>query len=73
MEAEQLERMLSPKEVAQRLNVTRDTVYQWIGSGELRAVDLRASSAKPRWNIPESALGEFLAGRSNGAARRNAI
>ena len=63
--AEPRERLLSPKEIAQRLNVTRDSVYRWIENGELRAIDLRATSEKPRWNIPESALDAFLAARSN--------
>ena len=62
---EKRERMLSPKEVASRLQIARETVYAWIESGELRALDLSATGSRPRWSVPESALEAFLDARSN--------
>jgi excisionase family DNA binding protein len=46
---------LTPEEVADRLRVTRRTVYRWLTSG-----DLAGQRAGRGWRISERALAEFL-------------
>jgi excisionase family DNA binding protein len=50
-----MESYYTPEEVAQRLRVTRRTVYEWLTSGRLRGY--RAGS---RWRIRAEDVGEFL-------------
>lgn len=59
-------RLLTPKEVAARLGVSRDTVYSWIERRELEAIDLSVSgSSRSRWHVSEGALAAFMRRRSN--------
>jgi excisionase family DNA binding protein len=51
------ERLLTPREVAARLNVSVRTVYLWIESGRLSVVRLSARCTR----VPESALDVLLA------------
>ncbi len=49
----------TPAQVAAALNVTRRTVYNWIGSGQLKA-----AKAGPRlWLVSQGQLDSFLSGR----------
>lgn len=54
------ERMLTVKEVAQRLNVSERQVRMWVETGELARfrIGLRG------YRIPESSLAEFVARRT---------
>lgn len=52
---EQLGRLLSPEEVAERLTVTPRTVRDW-----LRAGKLRGTKAGRLWRVSEEAVCEFL-------------
>ena len=62
--------LLTPKEVAARVRVSRDTVYRWIESRELEALDLSAEGDQPRWHVSEASLRAFLERR---ARRRRAV
>lgn len=53
-----IEPVLKVDEVAQRLRVERNTVYNLVASGALRSVRLGRVI-----RIPESAVAEFLGGR----------
>jgi excisionase family DNA binding protein len=51
-------------QVAHALGVTDETVYRWIKSGELKAVDLSTRRGRrPRYGIDKSVVDEFLANR----------
>lgn len=53
-------------EIAERLQVDRDTVSAWVRSGQLPAIDItKAASKKPRWRITSEAFSGFLQARSN--------
>lgn len=45
----------SPREIANRYNVTPQAIIKWIKQGKLKAVKVGSV-----WRIPESALQEFL-------------
>jgi|LSQX01.2.fsa_nt_gb excisionase family DNA binding protein len=47
------EELLTPEQVAERLQASRKTVYRWIGAGDLPAIKLGRS-----WRVP---WGEVLA------------
>lgn len=51
---------LSVREVAGRLGVHVQTVYAWIGRGELRALNLSSGSQRPRWRVDERELERFI-------------
>jgi excisionase family DNA binding protein len=53
--AERFGHLLTPAQVAERLQVTEHTVYQWIREGKLRAVRISRLL-----RIPEKALAELL-------------
>lgn len=48
-------RLLTPEQVAERLQVTRRTVYQWINDGKLPALKVGRG-----WRIDESSLDSYL-------------
>lgn len=52
------QQFLTPAQVADKLQVTRRTVYNWLRSGKLRGAKLSGDN----WLTPEDALGEFLGG-----------
>jgi excisionase family DNA binding protein len=59
------ERMLTVKQVAERLQVHVITVQRWLRAGKLRGI--RLGGTKAGWRIPESELRRFLsAGDSAG-------
>lgn len=57
------DRAYTPAQVAEVMNVTVYTVYEWLTSGDLRGIKLRKN-----WRIMRSDLDEFIANR-----RRNAV
>lgn len=55
------ERIFRPKDIAERFNVSVETVLTWIRTGELRASNIAARQAhRPRWVILESAVDDFI-------------
>ncbi|WP_272999437.1 helix-turn-helix domain-containing protein [Hydrogenibacillus schlegelii] len=50
-----MERLLTPEEVAERLRVTRRSVYEWLRTGRLRGL-----KAGTRWRIRPEDLERFL-------------
>lgn len=59
-------KLLTPKEVASKVGVSRETVYAWIEERMLEAVDLSAGGV-PRWHVSESALAAFIESRKRPA------
>ncbi|MFH1265791.1 MAG: helix-turn-helix domain-containing protein [Planctomycetota bacterium] len=58
--------MLTPRQIADSHAVPVDSVYAWIRSGQLVAVDVSVSpGGKPRWRIDPSDLEVFTAGRTS--------
>lgn len=57
---------LTPQEVAERLRVNLRTVYGWIESGELRALNV-GNDRRPTWRIDEDRLAEFIERRTGPA------
>lgn len=56
----------SVPQVAEELGISPDKVCDWIGRGELAAVNIaHRAGGKPRWRISEDALAAFLASRSS--------
>ncbi len=53
-----MQSIYTPEEMAEKLKITRRTVYRWIEKGELKAF-----KAGKLWRITEEDLEEFL-GRS---------
>jgi len=52
---------LSPHQVAKKLKVRPERVYQWLNSGELPGIDLSSNgSSRPRWRIDQQAIDSFL-------------
>jgi len=47
--------LLTPEEVAEKLKVTRRTVYQWLLTGQLHGL-----KAGDKWRVTESDLMAFL-------------
>lgn len=56
--------LLTIKQVADRLQVHVNTVYNYIYRGELKAIKLSDGS---RWRIREQDLERYLEGRQDGA------
>jgi excisionase family DNA binding protein len=54
-------------EVAERLNVSRRTVYRWIQAGELSAHKLGPDRPGVEWRIGEEDLERFLEERRRGS------
>ena len=56
-----VQRMLTPPQVARRLVVDASKVIDWINSGQLKAANLAKSTAgRPRYKISEDWLAQFL-------------
>jgi excisionase family DNA binding protein len=56
------------QEVADILNISRDTVERWINTGALRAVDMSARKSSPHrrtWRVSATSLDIFLETRTN--------
>ena len=62
-------RRLSVARVAQRLDVSTDTVLRLINAGELRAANV-GTGRKARWSVAERDLEAFLERRTNAPAPR---
>jgi excisionase family DNA binding protein len=56
--------LLTPGQVATRVSKSRKTVYRWMQSGRIEAVDLSGGEVVPRWHVSERALEKFIAERS---------
>ncbi len=57
---------LTIQEVAEILNISRDTVERWINTGTLKAVDMSAKKTSRRtWRVSASTLEGFLETRAN--------
>ncbi len=52
-----MEPYYTPDEIAERLKITRRTIYQWLKQGRLKGVKLG-----DLWRVSESDLKAFLAG-----------
>lgn len=52
------QKLFSPKEVAQRLSVSRSTIYRWFWEGKLRGVRLRTGSLRILDSSVEAMVGE---------------
>lgn len=56
--------LLKIPEVAERLGVHRDTVYEYIADGEIEAIDIaRTGSKQTRLRVPLDALTAYIATR----------
>jgi excisionase family DNA binding protein len=56
---------MAPKDVAELLGFTAETVCRWIRDGELQAVNLGGGKRlRPRWIIRRAQLEAFLLARS---------
>lgn len=55
------EKMLSPRDVAEKLNVKPQTVYDWLRSGKLKGYQI----ANRTWRVNEADLVEHLKAGSN--------
>jgi len=63
--------LLRVAEIARGLGVDADTVYRWISSGELAAINL-GSAACPRWRVRRRDLDALLERRATrGSPARN--
>jgi len=60
---------LTVQNIAERLKISRDTVYRWIESGELAAIDIGVDS-RPRYRVSEEALATMLKARAALTARK---
>lgn len=55
-----IERLYSIPAAAQRLAVSRSTVYRLIRAGRLDVIRLEGSSVSKRIRVPESAIQKFI-------------
>lgn len=70
--ATSLPAVMSPRELAKFLGVSKDKVLAWIHAGQLQAIDVRSpDSSRPQYRIPGDAVHAFSAARSN-STRPNA-
>ena len=51
--------------VAEKLNVTEETVRRWIREKKLKATKIRIKGLKEAWGISPAALREFMAHYNN--------
>lgn len=65
-------RLLTVKEVGQRLGVSHDSVARLLASGALRAIDVRTTGTKARLRVSEAELQRFLRDREIPTASRRA-
>ena len=64
--AASLPTVMSPRELAKFLGVSKDKVLGWIHAGQLHAIDVRSSdSSRPQYRIPGDAVQAFSTARSN--------
>lgn len=64
MASSELQRYLTPPEIAARLGIKPDRVIGWIRTGQLRAVNV-GDRSRPRWKIKPADLAAFELARSN--------
>lgn len=55
-----MSRFLSPRQVAEYLNVSYDVVLDLIHAGELPKRDVSVGRGKPRYRVAESEIEDFL-------------
>lgn len=60
-----MEKQLTVREVADRLQYGINKVYQLIEAGELPASNLSSGSVRPNWRVSVNDLDRFLAERKN--------
>jgi excisionase family DNA binding protein len=58
------ERMLTTRQVAERLQVKVITVQRWLHAGQMQGINLGGRSG---WRVPETAVREFIAQRRHPA------
>jgi excisionase family DNA binding protein len=63
-------RLLTVKEVGQRLGISHDSVHRLITAGALQSIDVRTTGPKPRLRIAEAELNRFLKEREIPASSR---
>ena len=60
---------LTIREVAEKLQVSRDTVERWIHGGHVKAIDVSKNSCnashRPCWRVNSMSLDDFLKARLN--------
>ena len=61
---------LTVHNVAERLNVSDETVRRWIASGDLEAYNVGVDAKRPIHRTSEAALQAFLAGRLSKGLRK---
>jgi excisionase family DNA binding protein len=68
-------RYYTPQEVAEILGTDDEQILAWIHSGELVAINVAksVSGKRPRWRVPETALGKMLIGRMHPASMQQAV
>jgi len=66
-EVKNMDKTMTPPQVAKYLRVRRDTVLAWIRSGELRAINI-SNASRPSYRVDPADLEEFKLRRSNRAA-----
>lgn len=61
---------ITPPQLAARLGVHAEKILQWIGAGEIRAVNVASDKTgkRPRWRIPLTEVARFETSRSNAPA-----
>ncbi len=61
---------ISPKEFAERYQITRNKVHRWITTGHIRAINVVANpdSSPPRWRITMAEVERFEQSRLSGVA-----
>lgn len=57
----------TPPQIAKMTGASEDTVYGWIHSGELKAVNMSKipDGERPRWRISRDDLDQFFEARAN--------
>lgn len=66
----ELKVLLTIPEAAEELRIHRDTVYAFVASGDLKAVDIAASGKRPRTRIRRDDFMAFIDSRTRDASRR---
>lgn len=61
-------KMLTIKEVCERLSANRWSVWKLINSGALASVDIGTSKKRKLIRVPETALEDFVANRTSQVA-----
>lgn len=54
------DKLLTPQQVADRLNVHRETVYEWMRKGIIQYVEIGLGQQRPRKRVRESEVARQL-------------